>query len=194
MGQLCGQCYTSEMTDQQPYNPSDMGDFTRRWAASQDLVRLYVESVVWRMHDAEDVVQQVAYQAGRNFRQYDADRPFGAWVMGIARNEVRMYLRKHSRDRLVFSDEVLDLVAQTTQRHADELSPRAVALRECMKLVPESGRALLRMRYTEDMKGPELSARLGISQNAVLLRLSRLRKALAQCIEKRLSSREGESS
>ncbi len=170
--------------------PMDMGDFTRRWSSSQDMVRHYVESVVWNLHDAEDVVQQVAYQAGKSYLQYDPSLPFAAWVMGIAKNQVRMHLRGHSRDRHVFGEQVLDLLADTTLERAPEASPRSSALRECMKAMPDPGKALLRMRYTENLKGPELADRLGLTPNAVLLRLRRLRAALARCIEDRLAAAE----
>lgn len=178
------------MPDPTPNSPLDMGSFTRCWSSAQDLVRMYVESVVWNPHDAEDVVQQVAYQAGKNYQQYDPARPFAGWVIGIAKNEVRMHLRKRSRDRHVFGDDVLDLVADTAQQQAPEMVPRSSALRECMKRVPDSGKSLLQMRYAEGLKGPELGDRLGLSQNAVLLRLRRLRAALGKCIEERLA-REG---
>ena len=168
----------------------DIGSFTRCWSSSQDLVRVYVESVVWNHHDAEDVFQQVAYQAGNNYQQYDPTRPFAGWVIGIAKNEVRMHLRKHSRDRHVFGDTALDLIANTAEQQAPDLAPRSAALRECMKRVPDSGKSLLQMRYAEGLKGPELGDRLGLSQNAVLLRLRRLRGALAKCIDERLA-REG---
>ncbi|XAL98012.1 sigma-70 family RNA polymerase sigma factor [Phycisphaeraceae bacterium D3-23] len=168
-------------------NAFDMGHFARAWSASQDLIRLYVDSVVWDPHDAEDVVQKVAYQAGKNYQTYDADRPFAGWVLGIAKNEVRMYLRGRSRDRHVFGDGVLDLMATTAAQEADALAPRTVALRDCMKQVPDSSKALLRMRYAESLKGPVLADRLGLSHNAVLLRLRRLRAALAKCIEERLA-------
>lgn len=180
------------MPDPEHHPELDFGHFARLWSASQDVVRLYVESVVWNPHDAEDVVQQVAYQAGRNYEKYDANRPFAAWVMGIAKNEVRMYLRGHSRDRHVFGDNVLDLIASTAEREAEAMPPRSQALRDCLKRVPDSGKALLRMRYAENQKGPELSRRLGLSQNAVLLRLRRLRAALAKCIEERLASEGGD--
>lgn len=175
------------MPDPTPNTPLDMGSFTRCWSSSQDLVRVYVESIVWDAHDAEDVVQQVAYQAGSHYQQYDPARPFAGWVIGIAKNEVRMYLRKHARDRHVFGDDVLDLVANTAQQQAPELAPRSAALRECMKRVPDSGKSLLQMRYAEGLKGPELGDRLGLTPNAVLLRLRRLRGALAKCIEDRLA-------
>lgn len=176
--------------DAQTHDNADFGRFTRAWAASHDQVRLYVESVIWNHHDAEDVVQEIAYKAGRGYASYDPERPFGAWVMGIAKNEVRVYLRTRSRDRHAFDDGLLDMLADTTARTYRELSPRSAALRECMRQLPDPAKALLSMRYVDQTKAPKLAERLGMTTNAVHQRLKRVREALAQCIRKRLS-REG---
>ena len=177
------------MTDPNKPTPDDsqLGRFAQAWANSHDQVRLYVESVVWNRTDAEDVTQEIAFKAGRGFHTYDPSRPFTAWVMGIARNEIKMYLRKRSRDRHMFDEKLLDLLAQTAEQTRDEISERASALRECLRKLPEQGKALLRMRYVDDTKAPALAERLGLSVNAVHQRLKRIREALANCITKRIA-------
>lgn len=169
---------------------AELGRFAQQWSRCSDQVRLFVCSAVWNRTDAEDVVQEVAYKAGRGFSGYDPARPFSAWVMAIARNEVKMHLRTRARDRHTFDDGLLDLLADTTARSHDELSPRAAALRECMAKLPEPAKALLRMRYVDSTQAPTLADRLGLTVNAVHQRLKRIREALADCIERRLS-REG---
>ena len=180
------------MNDEPKTNPTqaDYGRFAQAWSQAHDQVRLFVGSVIWNRHDAEDVTQEVAYKAGRGFATYDPGQPFVAWVMGIARNEVKMHLRKRSRDRHTFGDGLLDLLADSAARAHDELSPRSAALRECMKQLPEPAKALLRMRYADQEQAPGLARRLGLTVNAVHQRLKRVRGALGKCIEKRLA-REG---
>lgn len=170
-----------------PGNETDYGHFAQAWSSAHDQVRLFVESVIWNRHDAEDVAQEVAYKAGRGFATYDPEQPFVAWVMGIARNEVKMHLRKRSRDRHTFGDDLLDLLADSAIKAHDELNPRASALRECMKKLPEPAKALMRMRYAEQEQAPTLAQRLGLSLNAVHQRLKRIRTALSNCIDKRLA-------
>ena len=88
------------MTDPNKPTPDDsqLGRFAQAWANSHGQVRLYVESVVWNRTDAEDVTQEIAFKAGRGFHTFDPSRPFIAWVMGIARNEIKMYLRNKHYD------------------------------------------------------------------------------------------------
>ena len=166
---------------------TDYGRFAQAWSQAHDQVRLFVESVIWNRHDAEDVTQEVAYKAGRGFATYDPEQPFVAWVMGIARNEVKMHLRTRSRDRHTFGEELLDMLADSVVEAHDELSPRAAALRECMRQLPEPAKALLRMRYADQQQAASLADRLGLTINAVHQRLKRVREALGKCIEKRLA-------
>lgn len=177
------------MSSEPTHNPqeTDYGRFAQAWSQSHDQVRLYVESVIWNRHDAEDVTQEVAYKAGRGFATYDTELPFIAWVMGIARNEVKMHLRTKSRDRHAFGEELLDMLADSTIAAQSELSPRASALRECLKQLPEPAKALMRMRYADQQKAPKLAKHLGMTINAVHQRLKRVREALGKCISKRLA-------
>lgn len=177
------------MNREHPQNPPgvDIGLFSQAWTQSHDRVRLYVESVIWNRTDAEDVVQEVAYKAGRGFHTYDPSRPFLAWVMAIARNEVKMHLRTHARDRHTFDDDLLGLLADAAIASHDDLNDRASALRECMRKLPEPAKAMLRMRYVDETKAPTMADRLGLSINAVHQRLKRLRTALGNCITQRLA-------
>lgn len=177
------------MPDETPNNPTetDYGRFAQAWASAHDPVRLLIESVIWNRHDAEDVTQEVAYKAGRGFATYNPEQPFVAWVMGIARNEIKMHLRKRSRDRHAFGDELLELLADSAVHCSDEITPRAVALQACMKKLPEPAKALLRMRYVDQEQAPSLASRLGLTVNAVHQRLKRVREALGKCITKRLA-------
>ena len=174
---------------EQQNNPAepDFGRFAQAWSSVYDRVRLFVASVVWDRHDAEDVTQEVAYKAGRGFASYDPAQPFGAWVMGIAKNEVRHYLRTQSRDRHAFSDDLVAKLADSASEVQPELSARSSALTECMKNLPEPAKALLRMRYIEQTQAAELADQLSLTTNAVHQRLKRIRKALSDCIEQRLA-------
>lgn len=180
------------MTTPSEPNPDqpDFGRFAQAWSSAHDPVRLFIESVIWNRHDAEDVTQEVAYKAGRGFATYDPEQPFVAWVMGIARNEVKMHLRKRSRDRHAFGDDLLELLADSAIEAQGQLSPRAAALRECMRQLPEPAKALMRMRYADQQQADTLAKRLGLTVNAVHQRLKRVRAALGNCIDKRLK-REG---
>ncbi len=59
--------------------------------------------------------------AWRKFNQFDPDTNFMAWAAAIARFEALKHLRKQSRDRLVFNDDILDLLAEESLDEVDAL-------------------------------------------------------------------------
>ncbi|MEJ6729765.1 MAG: sigma-70 family RNA polymerase sigma factor, partial [Akkermansiaceae bacterium] len=89
---------------------SSTAQFTRLWTANLPKVAAFVGSMVHQVSDRDDVLQDCAVAAMTSFERYDPERPFPAWVIGVARNQVRLYLRRKSKDPHVFDDEVLDLL------------------------------------------------------------------------------------
>jgi len=71
---------------------------------SRPAVSAFVASVVRDFRDRDDVLQDFAVAVVESFESYDPDRPFVAWAMGVARNQVGLNLRKRRRDRLVFDE------------------------------------------------------------------------------------------
>ena len=68
--------------------------FTRRWTEAQPIVAGYISAVVPDFQEAEDLLQDVAVILLRKFPEYDAQRPFVAWAIGIAKREVLVARRR----------------------------------------------------------------------------------------------------
>src|SRR5947208_7909314 len=113
--------------------------FTRRWTEAQPIVAGYINAVVPDFQEAEDLLQDVAVILLRKFSEYDAQRPFVAWAIGIARLEVLMARRRHARNFLSYQADLLERVSETFVELAPELEDRSRALRECLRSV--KGRA-----------------------------------------------------
>ncbi|MBK8100493.1 MAG: hypothetical protein IPK26_25635 [Planctomycetes bacterium] len=96
----------------------------------------------------------------------------------------QLFLRRH-RDRLPqvrAADEVWD------RRCGDDDGDSYLsALRECVAALPARSRALLQHAYDERHGRLAIGERLGMTMAGVKTALRRLRTALRQCIERRLS-------
>lgn len=123
-----------------------------------------------RKADAEDIFQEV-------FLKYFSARPAfvsaeheKAWLIRITHN-LSVNLIKSAWRRLTSSiDEVPDQAAEMTEGYEE--------LRESlMKLAPRE-RMLIHLCYYERMTAAEIAATLGMSENAVRLKLSRIRAKL----------------
>ena len=158
---------------------------TRLWTLAQPTVSAFVGSMVREIRDRDDVLQEVAVAFMNSFASYDPARPFMAWVIGIARNQVGLYLRRKGRDRLVFDPGTMDRIGQAFA----EVQPRDVRmldyLEECVESLDGRARKLCELRYERDLKPAEIGPRVDMSANGVAKALQRIREMLRECVEKK---------
>ena len=160
--------------------------FTRRWTEAQPIVAGYINAVVADFQEAEDLLQNVAVILLRKFPEYDAQRPFVAWAIGIAKREVLMARRHHARNFLCYQADLLERISEAYQELAPEFEDRSRALRDCLRSVKGRAGELLRLRYEELLKPNAIATRVGIAVVAVRVMLSRTRATLRECIERKL--------
>ena len=163
-----------------------MSEFASLWARSQPSVVAYVSASVRDYHDAEDIMQEVAKSAAKNFSKFDRDRSFLAWVIGIARHRILKHLRKKRSTKHVFADDTLAKLATAQTEIEVEVDDRGEALHNCISKLPSRGRKIIEMRYLREMKPGKIAEQFGVSCNAISIHLHRVRKALAQCVKQQM--------
>jgi RNA polymerase sigma-70 factor (ECF subfamily) len=158
------------------------------WVKAQPLVTSFLYSTIRNTHDAEDLLQEVAAAALTDFDRFDVDRPFIAWVLGIARFRVlNYYRRRRSHEQLLFDDEALAVFAQAHEQLASQESARRHALDKCLQRLDGRMLTALRLRYAQDQSVQAIADSLSTTANAVSLLLHKARKSLADCIQRRVS-------
>jgi len=162
-------------------------EFTHCWLEAEPSVSAYVFASISSFHDAEDVVQRIAQELARRFDEYDSNRQFVGWALWIAKSRVIDFYRAQDRTRIVFSDELLGQLADTIAAQADGRSNRREALEACLEELPPKSRRLLDLRYVEELSAEEAAKEIDSTSGSVRVLLSRVRTALASCIERRLA-------
>src|SRR5690606_12594168 len=94
---------------------------------------------------AEDILQETNLVLWRKAGEFDMSRPFIPWACRIALFQVKAHRRDRARDRHVFDDDVLDLVA--VDAGAEEPAHLEQSLRECLARLSGEHRALILERY-----------------------------------------------
>jgi RNA polymerase sigma-70 factor (ECF subfamily) len=161
------------------------------WTEAMPLVAAFLRAGVHRMHDAQDLLQDVAVEVTREFASYDRRRPFNAWALGIARNKLREYYRETAMDRRVLNDVAMARFKEALEEVGRESGEIGEALHRCMDRVDPRARKLLEMRYVEDLTYPQIAGRTSATATAVKVALHRLRGALMRCVEERIKSERG---
>ena len=178
-------------------------------------LRRGVEALVWKrglaagrdavVVVADDVLQETFARALRRADTFDPARSAHAWLFGIAINVVREQQRvlRAERDYTVQGvpgmDEMTDNLTTASEaalaRLHDVESEKAYRVIELLDLVPPPEREVLRHRYVDNLRGPELAAALGgISEGAARVRVSRARAHLSRAYaeSERGQSHDGE--
>lgn len=159
---------------------------TLLWREAEPNIQGYVFTAIRSFEDAEDVVQQVALTIPRRFDEYDQKRPFIGWALWLAKSRIADYYRKQGRERLVFSDTVLEQLAHVFEHQKPERTERHLALERCIEKLPLKSRHILDLRYAEGLSIAEIARRLDSTEGSMRVILCRLRDVLAGCIGQQL--------
>ena len=159
-----------------------------QWHKWQVSIRAYLVAAVSNYHDAEDLLQQVAVAVARDFDKYDPDTPFVRWAVAIARNRVLNYRRAKATNKLVFSQDTLDLLESAMPDEPPAETATKSALRVCIEKLQDRSRRALVLRYEQDLRPSEIAGKLGMTATALSTLMSRVHKTLAKCVKARLEN------
>lgn len=157
------------------------------WTLAQPAVSAFVASVVYDFKDRDDVLQEVAVAVIESFPSYDTNRPFAGWAIGVARNQIGLYLRNRRKDRLVFNEQTIDCLAAAFGEITPEQSHRLDHLKDCLNSISGRVRELCQLRYEKDLKPAAIAELVGMTANTVAKALQRTRDQLRTCIENKIS-------
>ena len=113
-----------------------------------------------------------------------------AWIGTIARFEALRYRRQKARDRLVFSEDLLDLIANEALEETDLREREHQALRLCLDKLEDKQARWLQLAYQPGVKFHEAAKEAGKSTEAFYKILQRLRASLQQCMLTELKTEE----
>lgn len=154
-------------------------------ASHQASLHRFVLSLLPDRMQAEDVLQETNLVLWRKAAEYDETKPFLSWAFGVARFQVMASRRDAGRDRHVFDDSLVELLAD---EHPVVHSPVEEALETCLGRLSEKQRTLILARYEPGASVQALAQQQAKTPGALSLLLLRIRKLLEECIERQLGS------
>jgi RNA polymerase sigma-70 factor (ECF subfamily) len=146
--------------------------------------------------DARDAVQAAYLSAFRALPSFEGHCRISTWLHRIVVNHALMKLRTRSRRPEESIEALLPGFAEDGHHveqfshddlpadHLLEREETRAVVRECIAQLPEHHRSILIMRDIEDVSTAEVAAQLGITSNAVKIRLHRARQALATLLRR----------
>lgn len=160
--------------------------FEQFFAANREAVLGYLLRRTGDRHDAADLLADTFLVAWRRLDDVPAGDETRPWLYGVARRALANHRRGQGRrhalaDRLRSELTEADGPAPTMPDN----SPAAVAFRA----LPEQDRELLSLVAWEELDTAQIAITLGITRNAVRIRLHRARKRFAKLLTAPLANR-----
>lgn len=161
--------------------------FLRHYAESEVALHTFVRSLVPTRQMASEVMQDVILVL---WEKFDAAADFQGWAFGVAKNVALRHLRRQSRDRHVFDDELVNQLADDAVALVSVHDGHREALERCLDKLPAAQRELVLTAYTKGTRMDELATRRGQTPMALYKLLHRIRQALLECVERTLAKEE----
>lgn len=161
-------------------------DFEAWYHDHHATVYRYVRFRVATRETAEDVTSEVFMKALRALDRYDPSRAAPrTWLLRIARNAVTDHLRSLKRrgSLHVSLDRVPDLVADIPSQDERVLKQERIQkLLNGNRRLSKSDQEILSLRYGAGLGNGEIAEALGVTPNAVAVRLHRALKRLREAV------------
>jgi RNA polymerase sigma-70 factor (ECF subfamily) len=154
----------------------------------QEALFRYVFSLLANEADARDVLQETSLALYRKHGEYDPSRPFLPWACRFAYRQVQKHREKVARSPLLFSEDVIDLLARDRERLEPELDRRIHLLDGCLAKLTPQDKELVTSRYGQRQGAEEMMGRFAMSRRTLFRNLERVRQRLHACVSRQLQS------
>jgi RNA polymerase sigma-70 factor (ECF subfamily) len=162
--------------------------FVRRLSSNEGRLKAFLRSFLPRWEDVEEAVQETSLVAWKKFAQFDPNTDFGAWLLTIGRFEALKIRRALFKDRLVFREDLWDLILEEGALEADRLETERRALDGCLGKLQPQQRDWLVAAYQPGTKLHEVAEASGRSSVAFYKTIQRLRALLLECIQRQITA------
>ncbi len=133
-------------------------------------------SIIGDRHLAEDAAQQAFANAVRKLPQLKNKTKFAAWLAVICRNVALDLARR--KEKLHTADDLSMIAAKSGKNDATE------PVREALNKLSAPAREVIFLRFYDGMSYEQISAVLGISEQAINGRLRRAKKKMANYLRR----------
>lgn len=149
----------------------------------------FIQGLVRNPSVSEDIFQEVWVRFAEASASGVIIEYKSAWCRAVARNLIFHYWRDRKGELLVGDPELLSLVESAfdeTESHLAEAELRRESLANCLRLLPEKSRELLKLKYYAGLSAKAIGRSFKQSPESVLMALSRVRRIMAKCIKGRM--------
>jgi RNA polymerase sigma-70 factor (ECF subfamily) len=150
-------------------------------------LRNYLYSLHPHAADLDDLFQETSLKLWQVFAEYDHARPFLPWALRIAYFQVLCFRKERGRDRLVFSDDLVELLACEAPVAGQDDVIRA-CLNDCLGKLTPRAREVLLSRYSQNSSITAMARETRQSVHALYRILEKARSQIVTCLHRQLAA------
>lgn len=172
-------------------NSSSTKDLGAEFLSHRHWLMAFIHGLVRNPSVAEDIFQEVWVRFADASARGIVIENKGAWCRGVARNLIFHYWRGRKGELFVGDPDLLsyaELAFEETERGKEMALQRRECLANCLQLLPERSRTLLKLKYYAGLSAKAIGQSIQRSPESVLMALSRVRRVMARCIETRMKT------
>ena len=162
--------------------PRSSNEFVGLMTEHQGRLFAYILSLLGDPDAANDVLQETNIVLWRDSAEFRPGTNFKAWSFRVAHFQVMAWRQRQIRDRLVFEDDMLEVLAFAARETDDAFDARQQRLTGCLEKLNPTHREMIRRRYAEGSPLSSIAQERGMTPNAVMQALFRIRQSLMQCV------------
>lgn len=123
---------------------------------------------------AQDATQEIFTKIFLNLAKFNEKSKFSTWVYSITYNFCIDYIRRKKKEKKIFSDEMENAPDIVEDIPDEELLQMEVKrLKEVLEKIPVGDKAILLMKYQDELSIKEIAASLEKSESAIKMKIKR---------------------
>lgn len=161
---------------------NDEQRFVSHYIRHECAIRSFILTIVPSAIDVDEIHQEASVKMWQRFEQFTEGTSFRNWAFQVAKYTALNHIRRVQRDRHVFTNELVGLLAADVETHSNELVARRTALEHCVSKLVEGDRHVLSNCYSANQSIKDFADREKRTSNAVYKQLDRIRRDLLRCV------------
>ncbi len=127
---------------------------------------------------ARDATQDIFIKVLLNLARFTEQSSFSTWVYSITYNYCIDMIRKKKKMPLIFTEDVVKVSTETNQELPDSvlLEMKQERLEKVIDRLPPGDKAILMMKYIDDMQIREIGEVLGKTESAIKMQIMRAKQ------------------
>jgi RNA polymerase sigma-70 factor (ECF subfamily) len=182
-----------QRADQRRSPPAPPREFIADFTGAQRRLHGFIRTLVPDPIVVDEILQETNLAVWEQAERFEPGSNFVAWACRIAWFKVLDHRRRVQRQRLRFSDTLMESLADEYLEDVDLAERQRTALANCMAALSDRQRTVLTMHYFKQMSLEQIGLSIDRKANAVGQMIFRIRKTLRDCIVRQMAGPEATS-